>query len=311
MSISIFGRAGRQRPVGKTHPPGSGRPARERPAAAAGGSETLRLMSLNIAHARRKAKHQSLLKDSTIRRNLELIAGVLERERPHIVALQEADGPSFWSGGFDHVAALAGLAGFPHAFRGEHNREILSRLDLSYGTALLSQLPLEATHSQAFVQNWRDTKGFVAAKVAPEALAGEPVDVVSIHLDFLADRVRRGQVEQLIERFRGHDGHLVVMGDFNCAWSERRRSLDLLLHELKLRPCRDAGAATYPAWRPLVRLDWILVSEGLEFSAYETLDDRVSDHLGVLAEVHRRRSAVHPRGRVAAQTRRLPSVSLA
>lgn len=311
MSISIFGRAGRKGPARRKHPASPETPERWPSPAAAGDGETLRLMSLNIAHARRKAQHQSLLKDSTIRRNLELIAGVLERERPHIVALQEADGPSFWSGGFDHVATLAGLAGFPHAFRGEHNREILSRLDLSYGTALLSQLPLEATHSQAFVQNWRDTKGFVAATVAPEALAGEPVDVVSIHLDFLADRVRRRQVEQLVERFRGHEGHLVVMGDFNCAWSERRRSLDLLLHELKLRPCREAGAATYPAWRPLVRLDWILVSEGLEFSAYETLDDRVSDHLGIRADVHRRHSALHPRGRVALQARRLPSVSLA
>ena len=46
------------------------------------------------------------------------------------------------------------------------------------------------------------TKGFVAATVAPEMLAGESVDVVSIHLDFLAERVRRGQVEQLVERFR-------------------------------------------------------------------------------------------------------------
>ena len=310
MSISLFGRGGRQRLAGKHHAPRTGAAAQRRKLSG-NSDDALRLMSLNIAHARRKAQHQSLLKDSTIRRNLELIAGVLEREQPHIVALQEADGPSFWSGGFDHVAALAGLAGFPHAFRGEHNREVLSRLDLSYGTALLSQLPLEATHSQAFLQNWRDTKGFVAATVAPEMLAGEPVDVVSIHLDFLAERVRRRQVEQLVERFRGHDGHLVVMGDFNCAWSERRRSLDLLLHELKLRPCRESASATYPAWRPLVRLDWILVSEGLEFSAYQTLDDRVSDHLGVLAEVHRRQSALHPRERVKIQARRLPSVSLA
>jgi endonuclease/exonuclease/phosphatase family metal-dependent hydrolase len=310
MTISIFGRGGRRRLAGKHHARHKA-PASKPPVAAAAPGDTLRLMSLNIAHARRKAQHQSLLKDSTIRRNLELIAGVLEREQPHVVALQEADGPSFWSGGFDHVAALAGLAGFPHAFRGEHNREVLSRLDLSYGTALLSHLPLEATHSQAFLQNWRDTKGFVAATVAPDALAGEPVDVVSIHLDFLADRVRRRQVEQLIERFRDHEGHLVVMGDFNCSWSERRRSLDLLLHELKLRPCRESGAATYPAWRPLVQLDWILVSEGLEFSAYDTLDDRVSDHLGVVAEVHRRTSSLHPRGRVQTQARRLPSVSLA
>ena len=310
MTISIFGREGRRRLAGKRHAPRKGA-ATQRPVAPVQDGDSLRLMSLNIAHARRKAQHQGLLRDTTIRRNLKLIAGVIERERPQIVALQEADGPSFWSGGFDHVAALAGLAGFPHAFRGEHNRELLARLDLSYGTALLSQLPLAATHSQAFLDNWRDTKGFVTATVAPDALDGEPVDVVSIHLDFLADRVRRRQVEQLVERFRGHDGHLVVMGDFNCAWSERRRSLDLLLHELRLRPCRESAAATYPAWRPLVRLDWILVSEGLEFSAYDTLDDHVSDHLGVVAEVQRRKSALHPRERTRVQARRLPSVSLA
>ena len=128
--------------------------------------------------------------------------------------------------------------------------------------------------------------------------------------DFLAERVRRGQVEQLVERFRGHDGHLVVMGDFNCPWSERRRSLDILLHELKLRPCRES-AATYPAWRPLVRLDWILVSDGLDFSSYSTLSDRVSDHLGVVAEIRRRTTAVHPGERQRRQARRLPNVSLA
>ncbi len=310
MTISIFGRGDRRRLSRRRHAPRVG-VATDRVAFAGKVTDSLRLMSLNIAHARRKAQHQSLLKDTTIRRNLELIADVLERERPQVVALQEADGPSFWSGGFDHVAALAGLAGFPHAFRGKHNREAPGRLDLSYGTALLSQLPLSATHSHAFFENWRDTKGFVAATVEPEALDGEPVDVVSIHLDFLAERVRRRQIEQLVERFRGHDGHLVVMGDFNCAWSERRRSLDLLLHELKLRPCRDGAAATYPAWRPLVRLDWILLSEGLDFSTYETLDDRVSDHLGVLADVHRRTAALHPRARARAQARRLPSVSLA
>ena len=310
MTISIFGRGSQRRLTGKRHAPRRG-VATQRGVALEHTADSLRLMSLNIAHARRKSKHQGLLKDTTIRRNLELIASVLERERPQIVALQEADGPSFWSGGFDHVETLADLAGFPHAFRGAHNRVLPGRPDLSYGTALLSQLPFSTTHSQAFLQNWRDTKGFVTATVAPEALAGEPVDVVSIHLDFLAERVRRRQIEQLIERFRGHAGHLVVMGDFNCAWSERRRSLDLLLHELKLRPCRDSAAATYPAWRPLVRLDWILVSEGLDFGTYETLDDRVSDHLGVLAEVHRRTTAAHPRERVKVQARRLPSVSLA
>ena len=304
MPISLFGRAARGTGRRRRADPEVAQPPAARPPA-------LRVLTLNIAHARRQSQHQALLKEPTLRRNLEAIAAVLGRERPDIVALQEADGPSAWSGGFDHVETLARLAGFDHAFRGEHNPFSLGRLDLSSGTALLSRLPLEAPRSLAFQQNWRDTKGFVAATVAVGAFGGSNVDVVSIHLDFLADRVRRRQVEQLIERFHGHEGHLVVMGDFNCSWSERRRSLDLLLHELKLRPCRESGAATYPAWRPLVQLDWILVSEGLEFSTYATLDDRVSDHLGVVAEVHRRRSALHPRERVQVQARRLPSVSLA
>ena len=273
-------------------------------------------MSLNIAHARRKAQHQSLLREPSIRRNLELIASVIQREEPQIVALQEADGPSSWSGKIDHVETISALAGYPHAFRGEHNHPSLARLDLSYGTALLSRLPLAEPRSHAFQQNWRDTKGFVAATIAPEGLAGESVDVVSIHLDFLADRVRRRQVEQLVDTFRGHAHHLVVMGDFNCAWSERRRSLDLLHRELKLRPFRELASPTYPAWRPLVRLDWILISEGLDFAGYATLNDRVSDHLGILADVCRRSSpdkhlSSATESRTEGQPRRLPSVSLA
>jgi endonuclease/exonuclease/phosphatase family metal-dependent hydrolase len=278
-------------------------------------ADHLRLLSLNIAHARRKARHQSLLRQPSIRRNLALIAGVIEREEPDIVALQEADGPSSWSGKIDHVVTISELAGYPHTFRGEHNHPSLARLDLSYGTALLSRLPLDDPRSHAFQQTWRDTKGFVAATVAHEALGRDSVDVVSIHLDFLADRVRRRQVEQLVDTFRGRSSHLVVMGDFNCAWSERRRSLDLLHRELKLRPFAERASPTYPAWRPLVRLDWILISEGLEFAEYATLGDRISDHLGIVADVRRRGSARKRVARAAAvatvQPNRFPSVSLA
>jgi len=244
-------------------------------------------MTLNVAHARKEGRHQALQSVAALRRNLEAIAGVLRRERPHVVALQEADGPSAWSGGFDHVEMLARLGGFDHAFRGEHNPVALGRLELSYGTALLSRLPLDEPRSHAFLETWRDTKGFVTATVEAEALGGA-IDVVSLHLDFLAARVRRRQLEQLVERFRERARPLVVMGDFNCEWSERRRSLEQLRHELRLRPPSGAAHATFPAWRPLVRLDWILVSEELDFFSYETLPDRLSDHLSVLAEIQLR-----------------------
>jgi endonuclease/exonuclease/phosphatase family metal-dependent hydrolase len=284
MTITLLGRAAREARRRRRLEPAVTAPAPAGPA--------LRVLTLNIAHARRQAQHQALLKVPTLRRNLAAIAAVLGRERPDLVALQEADGPSAWSGGFDHVETLARLAGFEHAFRGEHNPFSLGRLDLSSGTALLSRLPLEATSSLAFHQNWRDTKGFVTATVAPDALGGLPIDVVSIHLDFLAERVRRRQVEQLVDRFAGSGRPLVVLGDFNCEWGERKRSLEMLQHELRLRPFEQGAAATFPAWRPMARLDWILISPELEFVRYRTLADRLSDHLGVIAEMRLRGDAV-------------------
>ena len=295
------------------------RTRRKRPESALGAPRArseahLRLMTLNVAHARREARHQALLAPPRLRHNLSAIAAVLARESPDVVALQEADGPSAWSGDFDHVATLAELAGYPYTFRGEHNPFSFGRYDLSSGTALLARLPLTEPRSRAFLETWRDTKGFVAATVAPEAFGGVAVDVVSIHLDFLADRVRKRQVEQLVEGFRDRDRPLVVMGDFNCEWSERRRSLDLLRRELRLRPAESTAHATFPSWRPLVRLDWILVTEELEFQIYETLPDRLSDHLGVVAEVRPRAAGAarvdageEPAQRIAAgRRRRLP-----
>lgn len=249
---------------------------------------TLRLMTLNVAHARRQGRHQALQSESTLRGNLAAIAAVIRREAPDVIALQEADGPSAWSGGFDHVATLAELAGYPHAFRGEHNPFSLGRFDLSSGTALLARVPLGAPRSLAFGESWRDTKGFVAATLSGDSIAAPPIDVVSIHLDFLAERVRQRQVERLVDHFRGHDRPLVLMGDFNCEWSERRRCLERLRRELRLRPVDGTGHATFPSWRPLIRLDWILVSDELAFSGYETLPDQLSDHLGVVAEIRRR-----------------------
>jgi len=260
----------------------------------------LRVMTLNVAHARRHARHQALLSESTLRRNLTAIATVIRREAPDLVALQEADGPSAWSGGFDHVSTLAELSGFPHAFRGEHNPFSFGSIDLSSGTALLARVALDAPRSHAFAQSWRDTKGFVAATVAPEAWGG-PVDVVSIHLDFLAERVRRRQVEALVESFRGSKRPLVVLGDFNCEWSERRRCLGVLRRELRLRPVEGTGHATFPSWRPLIRLDWVLVSDELGFVSYETLPDRLSDHLCVVADLELRQlqNGVGPAGSLA------------
>ena len=270
---------------------------RRRPPIDAGAehAQALRLLTLNVAHGRKLATHQALLSPTTVRKNLEEIASLLRESRADVVALQEADGPSAWSGNFDHVDTLRELCEHAACYRGTHNDFNLGRrAALASGTALISRFPLQSPRSLRFGSSWRDTKGFVLATVPVPAWDGLEVDVVSLHLEPFNPVIRRQQVLQLTEALgdrndRQHEGRrrpLVVLGDFNCSWSDEARQLRPLARELGLRAYQPhRRAPTYPSRRPWRRLDWILVSGDLEFAAYRTLPNPVSDHLGVVADL--------------------------
>lgn len=244
---------------------------------------SLRLVTWNVAHGRAGAFHQALLPREEVEHNLERIAAVLRHESPDLVALQEADGPSAWSGNFDHVAHLATQSRLEFSFQGDHNPFDLLGRDLSSGTALVSRLPLSGPLSQAFGANWRDTKGFVVAAVEVPG-TGQEIDVVSLHLDFLNPRERRQQVLALAAALEGRHRPLVVLGDMNCVGAAA--AIGLLEEHLGVRPYRpELAEPTFPAGSPMRRLDWILISEELEFTGYRTLEPRLSDHLGVVADV--------------------------
>lgn len=248
-------------------------------------SGTLRLVTWNVAHGRAEAFHQALVPRAAVERNLSLIAEVLRHERPDLVALQEADGPSAWSGRFDHVSTLAREGGLGHFYRGDHNPFGRTRYELSSGTALVSRLPLDAPLSAAFSASWRDTKGFVVATVEIPG-SGRELDVVSVHLDPLNPAGRRQQILALAEALDGRGRPVVVLGDLNCEPGRTGEALRLLEEHLGVRPHRpDLDLPTYPSGNPARRLDWILASPELEFVSYRPLEARLSDHLGVVAEV--------------------------
>ncbi len=252
--------------------------------------ETLRVLTLNVAHGRRHLPHQALLRRSTLAANLETIGSTLGHCSPDIVALQEADGPSSWSGQLDHVATLAEHAGLSDHFRGDHNPFRLGPLELASGTALLARMPLLDPASEPFKATWRDTKGFVVARVAVPAFGGEEIDVVSVHLDFLARRVRSRQIRRMLDVLADRQRPRVILGDLNCCYELEPRSLRLLTAALGVRAhAPERTVPTYPAHRPHRRLDWILVSRELEFAHYRNLPARLSDHLGVVADLRLRR----------------------
>jgi endonuclease/exonuclease/phosphatase family metal-dependent hydrolase len=260
------------------------------PFIAPSGFQGLRVLTLNIAHGRKLATHQALLSRSTVERNLGEIAKVIGETDSDVVALQEADGPSAWSGNFDHVERLARQLDHRHYFRGEHNPFALGRRNLASGTALLGRLPLDGARSHRFGISWRDTKGFVIATVPVAAWEGVEVDVVSLHLEPVMPLLRRRQIAQVTEALLQRPRRpLVVLGDFNCSWSEEALPFRPLARHLGLRAYQPhRHGPTYPSRRPWRRIDWILISPELEFAGYRTLRNAISDHLGVVAELRLR-----------------------
>lgn len=245
----------------------------------------INVLSMNLAHGRGTGLNQLLQRGETARRNIETAAALLERIDADVVALQEADAASAWSGRFDHVAALGQQAGYGCRLHGAHAQSPL----FAFGTALLSRYQF----ARAAIHDFRPTpptlrKGFVAAQVDwnPAGILDEPrrVTFVSVHLDFSRRSSRVAQFEELREVLEPFPRPLVVMGDFNAEWVDEASPLRAFAEALDLSAW-EAGSTAYPTYGDSKRLDWILISSELAFVRHETLEDEISDHRPVWAQL--------------------------
>ena len=98
------------------------------------------------------------------------MASIIQREQPHVVALQEADGPSFWSGSFNHVEFLLDRTHLRTSYQGYH----VHGMGLQYGTSIMSFAELGNTKSIRLKRSaLTRAKGFVISSVNIQDLAGE------------------------------------------------------------------------------------------------------------------------------------------
>jgi endonuclease/exonuclease/phosphatase family metal-dependent hydrolase len=243
-------------------------------------------MTLNMAHGRGDSFHQLLQTTGTTLDNLDAITVMLNREQADVVALQEADGPSFWSGNFNHVAYLAEQSRYSWAVNGRQ----VTGIGLAYGTALLSGIELQQPEAITFDPSLAIVrKGFVVSTIEWPGQPEVQVDVVSAHLDFSSETTRRQQARELIDVLRGRGRPVIVMGDFNTDWSREDSTVRLLAAELDVTAYSPDGEGleTFPLSGK--RLDWILLSGELGFGSYRVVADILSDHRGVVAEIFLRR----------------------
>ena len=250
-------------------------------------SPTLKVMTLNLAHGRKDGVNQLFKSAGTIRNNLGEVATFLEKAGVDVVALQEADAASRWSGNFDHVALLAERAGYPVY---ESSNQASSWF-FSYGTALLSRTNLSNVSHHTFSPSPPTTnKGYTLGQLMWQPDAGDAVlvDVVSVHLDFSRKSVREQQTAELSETLAGRGNPLIIMGDFNSDWFADEQVVRALAERTGLHVYRPGAGdlATYHS--STKRLDWILISKQLEFVSFEVLPDVLSDHFAVVAEIRMR-----------------------
>ena len=244
---------------------------------------TLRIATLNLAHGRKDSFSQFFLSNSTIKNNLKDIAEILNRHKPHVVAFQEADSVET----FNHVQYLASQAKYPW-------RAHASNIDFwkfSYGTALMSVLPFTQSIEHTFASSPPTfNKGFVLAQLewpSSDNKMIRKVDVISVHLDFTRQSVREQQIKEMIDVLSLRKNPTIIMGDFNSEWLKGETAIKKLLTTTRFITYKpeSSGHNTYGN----KRLDWVLITNELEFVDYRVLPDILSDHQMVITEIRFKR----------------------
>ena len=245
-------------------------------------SNHLTLLTLNMAHGRSDGKSQLFQSNDVIEQNVNAIGKFISNEKAHVVALQEADGPSWWSGDFSHVKRVGALGKMSAAVQGSN----VSGLGLSYGTALVTQLKVSDAQQITFEKNAPTfSKGFVVATCKWPGSPDFEFNVVSLHLDFASNNVRVRQLAILTDYIKKSSKPVIIMGDFNSDMSSSLLANFMSNLALKTWKQNDTSIVTFPKLK--TRIDWIFVSREFQIIEQYVLNEVLSDHRAVKAIIAR------------------------
>jgi len=242
-----------------------------------GNPQRLKLLSYNIQAGIDTRRYRQYLTQSWKQvlphreriNNLDRIAAVIHGY--DVVGLQEVDSGSLRSGFVDQTEYLAHRAGFPYWYK-QVNRSLGKFAQNSNG--LLSRLRPSGISEHKLPG--LPGRGVIVASFGGE----EGLNICIMHLS-LGRRARLRQVafvRELVSDLR----HVVVMGDLNfgCDSQEMRLlTADGSLHQ----PACEMN--TFPSWRPIRKIDHILVSGSLQVDNPKVVEYPLSDHLPIGIDV--------------------------
>lgn len=222
------------------------------------------------------------------RLDVSRIAAVLAELNPDIVALQELDVGRRRTNHVDQAHEIAELlemaCHFHPAFRVEEEL---------YGDAILTALPERLVKRGPLPGHPRmpalEPRGALWVQVE---IDGRPVQVINTHLG-LVPREQQIQAAHLAgPAWLGHDDcryPLILLGDFNAtASSVVYRTLTRELKPARRIARRKLPNATFPSPLPVLRIDHVFVSPGIEVeeisAPYDPLTRVASDHLPLVMD---------------------------
>lgn len=213
------------------------------------------------------------LRDAT--GNVTRIGEYLGGLAPDLVALLEVDSGSRRAPQPQHHQ-IAEKLGTMHGFRCKYREgSLLSRLPVlrDQGNAVLSRLPLRGLR---YHELRHGTKSLVI-----EA-EHDRLSLFVVHLS-LRPQQRRRQLHELVALVRAARGPVVVAGDLNTL--APGRELAPFLAATGLRPADHRLPASWPANRPRLALDHVLIAPELGVRGMAVPDVRFSDHRPLVVDL--------------------------
>ena len=226
-------------------------------------------------------------KDAAGNSNLDGIAALVKQTGADVVLLQEVDRGTKRSGGVDQVARLGESTRYDTAFA----PSLQSYDGGQYGIALLSRgfvgfrstNPLPVSPAETRAGGSHEPR---VALLAFATVGKTQWNVLNTHLDPAGGPARAQEVSHLADLVAlqlAEGARFVLGGDLNATPD------DPALQPLRAAGLRDAWAEcgsgdgfTYPADRPIKRIDYLWLSGDLRCASAQVLETQISDHRPVL-----------------------------
>jgi endonuclease/exonuclease/phosphatase family metal-dependent hydrolase len=227
--------------------------------------------------------------------DLARIAATIRRENPDLVALQEVDvhwgtRSSFADQARELGAQLGMEARFAPIYRVPGADSSAPRRE--YGVALLSRFPIATWRNDTITRLSTLTEtpvpapmpGFLAATVL---VRGAAVRVFNTHTDYRPDpAVRVKQVAEMLRIVGEPRMPTLLFGDLNAP-PDAPEMQPLLIRLRDAWPTANGDGFTYPATKPVKRIDYVLTSPHYRVLSARVPETNASDHRPVVVELVR------------------------